>query len=161
MTLGNDGYVDYCKQVYNDEDSSYGYAGEGYDEWWFKYNSDGQMCWMKRTEGGNELTDITYKDGDIVKVVQTSETDSDVYTTTINYGDNLIPNKCGAMFFDYCFAIDLDEMDVAYWAGLLGKATKHLPFLGERYCWILDDNGFAIAIGYSDDGSYTDHTMIW
>lgn len=160
MTLGENGFVDYCKQVYKD---SLGDTGEGYEEWWFRYNSDGQMCWMKRTEGGNELTDITYKDGDIIKVVQTSETDSDVYTTTINYGDNPIPNKCGAMFFDRSFAIDLDEMDIAYWAGLLGKATKHLP-IGGDYTWVLDDNGYAVAIGYSHNGeapSYYDHTIMW
>ena len=29
--------------------------------------------------------------------------------------------------FDELFRIDLDEMYVAYWAGLLGKPTKHRP----------------------------------
>lgn len=67
------------------------------------------------------------------------------------------------MFFDTCFAIDLDEMDVAYWAGLLGKATKHLP-ISEYHTWIFDDNGYAVAIGCSHNGeapSYYDHTMMW
>ena len=31
------------------------------------------------------------------------------------------------MFFDTTFDIDVEELQFAYYAGLLGKATKHLP----------------------------------
>lgn len=36
------------------------------------------------------------------------------------------------MLFDNAFDVDMDEMEIAYYAGLLGKATKNLP-MGSTY----------------------------
>ena len=54
MRLNNQGFVEYCLQT------SVSGSEKGTDEWWFKYNSAGQMNYMKHTEGDNEVTTITY-----------------------------------------------------------------------------------------------------
>ena len=51
------------------------------------------------------------------------------------------------MLFDDMFEIDMDEMGIAYYAGLLGKSTKDLP-MGcdygdgevDNYNWTFDSN---------------------
>lgn len=60
-----------------------------------------------------------------------SEEDDDRLSTKIYYTteelSSAIENKNNIMLFDITFGIDMDEMKYAYWAGLLGKATKYLP----------------------------------
>lgn len=113
--LNAQGFVEYALETYSEGDT---------DEWWFKYNSDGQLNYMKRSEGGNEVTDITYSNGNITSV-NVKDEDNESSSYTITYGNQA--NKGSLMFFDLCFGVDMDEMDVAYYAGLLGKATKNLP----------------------------------
>lgn len=126
MTLGSNGYVSKVVQTTVDP-----FDGTETDEWQFKYNSDGRLNYMKRSEGGNEETFITYKDGDITKVKQTGDDEEDNLEQTILYTSSSIAtpieNKGCVMLFDETFGIDMDEMWYAYYAGLLGKATKHLP----------------------------------
>lgn len=120
LRLNRNGFVEYCHETYGDPSDSP-------DEWWFGYNADGRMNYMKRSEGG-EVTDIIYNNaGDIVKVTEKDE-EGDVDTYTVSYGSQLIDNKGGIMLFDDCFGIDLDEMKYAYYAGMLGKSTAHLPY---------------------------------
>lgn len=57
-------------------------------------------------EGENSVCDITY-------------TNDDIKTP--------IANVSGLMLFDETFGIDMDEMNLAFFAGLLGRATKNLP----------------------------------
>ncbi len=125
LTINSKGYVSYCYQVSKE------YGQTETQEWWFGYNSNGQLNYMKRSEGDNEVTDITYTDGDAVKVTITSDEDPSADVTTISYTTDEYPNptvnKGGIMLFDQTLDVDLDEMEVAYYAGLLGKATKHLP----------------------------------
>ena len=63
-----------------------------------------------------------------------TETDNDGdggYTFSFSYtSDEVttpIENRSGIMLYDGIFEVDLDQMSVLYFAGLLGKATKHLP----------------------------------
>lgn len=125
--LNDQGFVEYA---YEEDESEY--DGLQTNEWWFKYNDKGQLIEMKRTEGNNEVTTITYNaDGDIVKVHMESDYDPehpydrDEMTAEITYSSTL--NKGGIMLYDETFMIDMDEMAPAYYAGLLGIATKHLP----------------------------------
>lgn len=122
MELNNQGFVSYAYQVYLDgEDDA--------AEWWFEYNTDGQLTRLKRTEGGDDFK-ITYTNGDITKVVK-DEKDGDHSEATIHYTNteftSAVANKGCIMLFDDAFWIDMDEMEIAYYAGLLGKATKNLP----------------------------------
>lgn len=116
--LNEKGFAKYCKQIEGDGDV---------EEWWFEYDSDGRLTKMKRSEGGNEITEITYANGDITSVKMRSENDGDGGDWSINYGSSLIENKGCIMMWDECYGIDMDEMQYAYFAGLLGMPAKHLP----------------------------------
>ena len=65
------------------------------------------------------------------------------------------------MLFDETLHIDLDQIGIAYYAGLLGKATKNLPvgYYDPEYddsysfSWGINENGFPIwtdASGYRE-----------
>ena len=65
---------------------------------------------------------------------------------------SLIENKGCIMFFDGTFGIDMDEMEYAYYAGLLGKATKNLPvrLVDDEgritdFFWTLNSAGYPIS----------------
>lgn len=147
MTIGDNGYVESCKET-NDLDS------EVDETWVFGYNSDGQLNYMMRSENDNRKTRITYTNGDITKVEETSDIDEH-YSGTVSYGANPIENKGCIMLFSKVFSIDIDEMQFAYLAGLLGKATKHLPVgytdtsyeNGSKYdfAWSLDSNSYPVT----------------
>lgn len=168
MTLNNAGYVKYCveRELYDDE--------ADIDYWWFEYNADGQLKYMKRSEGGNEVTNITYKNGDItdVRMVYEDENDDVGTDVSISYTNSKvsspIQNLGGVMLWDHCFYIDMDEMKYAYYAGLLGKSTKHLPVLltdhdydneTESFDWILNSDGLPIEMIWN--GEYTEETFTW
>ena len=129
MTIGSNGFVSKCTQTtfdkYENKTSN--------DSWYFRYNENGQMIYMYRSEGNDEETSINYnQDGDIINIKQTSNMGMNIdYTCNIFYTSSQttskIENSYMIMMFDELFRIDLDEMYVAYWAGLLGKPTKHLP----------------------------------
>lgn len=146
MTIGSNGYVESCKETYE--------MDTDIDTWEFGYNSDGQLNYMKRSENDNGKTRIIYENGDIIKIEEVSDIDS--YSGTVNYGLIPIENKGCIMMFDTTFGIDMDEMKFAYLAGLLGKATKHLPisYTGTsskdnsyelRFEWKLDSNSYPLA----------------
>ena len=122
LQLNNQGFVTYALQVYAD-------AEEGEDTWKFEYNADGRMTRLQRSEGNDEYT-MTYTDGDITKVSH-SEDDGDSWVATISYTNDTqktpIANKGNVMLFDEAFSVDMDEMSILYYAGLLGNGTKNLP----------------------------------
>lgn len=151
LQLNKNGFVSYCCQVTPE------YDGDDVEEWWFTYNSDKQLNYMKRSEGDNEVTDITYTNGDITKVTIKSDEDPYADVTTIEYTTDEYPeptlNKGGVMLFDMTFDIDMDEMEVAYYAGLLGMPTKHLPLrmldeegIYEYFNWTFNNNGLPVSM---------------
>ena len=149
MTLGENGFVTDCTES----------GPDGNDTWSFGYTASGQLNYMKRSEGGDEVTNITYDaEGDITHV--TMQSDDERMDCEISYttGEITAPieNKGCLMLFDTTFDIDLDEMRYAYYAGLLGKATKHLPLSSSRdgdvdfFDWSINANGFptSLSAGY-------------
>ena len=137
LTLNDQGFVSFC-----DENSHSELDGDEHQTWKFSYDSTGHLTKMVRSEGGNETTTITWEDGNIMDVRMVSEEDPDEgshYTFTYLYS-----NECNIMFFDEMFGIDMDEMSCAYWAGMLGKATKLLP--ENRYD---EDSGEKDVFGYA------------
>lgn len=122
LQLNPQGFVKYALQVWDDEE-------DGTDEWWFEYNEDGQLTHLKRTESEDNFQ-VTYANGDITKVVQVDE-DNDRSEYTFAYTNDefksVVVNKGNVMIFDDFFRIDMDEMGIVYYAGLLGKSTKNLP----------------------------------
>lgn len=147
MQLNKMGFVEHALQVYEDYE-------DGTDTWDFEYNNDGQLARLQRSENGDDFK-ITYTNGDITKV---NQIDEDNYSSeyTIVYTNNkytsTVANKGCIMQFDDFFGIDMDEMGFAYYAGLLGKATKNLPIgytekddegtWSYSFNWEFNGNGF-------------------
>ena len=75
-----------------------------------------------------------------------------------------IENKGNVMLFDETLYIDLDQLGYAYYAGLLGKATRHLPVGyyspeygdGYSYSWGIGEDGFPIWTDASGEREYFD-----
>ena len=118
VSLNKNGYAEYVSEI---EDNRID------QDWKFEYNSNGQLIKMVRSEGGSETTTVTYQDGDITKVERKSKFNDSGTNSTIEYGTEKIENKGSVMLFDEMLCIDMDEMGFAYFAGLLGKPTSHLP----------------------------------
>lgn len=167
MELNKQGFVSYAYQIDLDGDT---------DEWFFGYNSDGQLNSFKRTEGSESYT-VTYTNGDITRVVKT-EDDGDTSEYTIAYTNSTntsaVANKGCLMLFDDTFGIDMDEMEIAYYAGLIGKATKNLPMGYTRksveggstytdnvvFHWQFDKNGYPTKF-WEDDYSWEATSFTW
>ena len=118
VSLNKNGYAEYVSEIEDnriDQDCK------------LEYNSNGQLIKMVRSEGGSETTTVTYQDGDITKVERKSKFNDSGTNSTIEYGTEKIENKGSVMLFDEMLCIDMDEMGLAYFAGLLGKPTSHLP----------------------------------
>lgn len=158
FTIGTNGFASSALQTYADTST---------DSWEFKYNSDGQLNYMKRSEGDNEVTTITYANGNITGIkVESDDKDAEIYTTSIEYTSethpNGIENKGCIMLFDITIGIDMDEMDVAYYAGLLGRPTKKLPLKkienesdsDETYTtifdWTINTKGYPTKLSFKD-----------
>ena len=118
VSLNKNGYAEYVSEI---EDNRID------QDWKFEYNSNGQLIKMVRSEGGSETTTVTYQDGDITKVERKSKFNDSGTNSTIEYGTEKIENKGSVMLFDEMLCIDMDEMGFAYFAGLLGRPTSHLP----------------------------------
>ena len=118
VSLNKNGYAEYVSEI---EDNRID------QDWKFEYNSNGQLIKMVRSEGGSETTTVTYQEGDITNVERKSKFSDSGTSSTIEYGTEKIENKGGVMLFDEMLCIDMDEMGFAYFAGLLGKPTSHLP----------------------------------
>ena len=161
LYLGKDGFVKHCDETKKDEGSDY-----QKETWDFTYNNDGQLLTMLRGRR-NKKTTIKYQDGNIVETTTTSAVYSDhKHSYKIFYTSESalspIVNKGCLMLFDYTLGIDMDEMQYAYYAGLLGKATKNLPVKLvhnenriDNFTWTLNSNGYPISLrAFPDDYSF-------
>lgn len=159
MELNQQGFVSYAYEVYLN--------GKEADEWWFEYNNDGQLTRVKRSENEEECN-ITYNNGDITKV-----TDDEVdgknrkhkeysFSYTNDEYKNVVANKGCLMLYDKIFRVQLDEMEITYYAGLLGKASKNLPMgysrVGstsdnETYHWVFNADNLPTKFWSNSDPS--------
>lgn len=167
LYLGKDGFVKHC-----DETEIYKHADTQKETWDFTYNNDGQLLTMLRSEGGYEKTIVKYNGGNILETITTSAENPNInHSYKIFYTSESVPspivNKDCLMLFDQTLGIDMDEMRYAYYAGLLGKATKNLPVRlvnkerePENFSWILNTAGYPISF----KGSYYpyyNYSFIW
>ncbi|WP_276894868.1 DUF4595 domain-containing protein [Hallella bergensis] len=155
INLNDLGYSKYWKCVYDDGDI---------DEYWFEYNSDGQLKKIKiqNSEGGGTV-EYTYENGNIIS---SKMTPSDGGTMKISYGSTPIKNVGSVMILGM-FGIGDDDMQYAYYAGLLGKATVSLPIKNEayfdgkssveNYTWTINDKGLPTKLTTKyTDSDYSD-----
>ena len=163
VTLNDSGYSKYWKRVYDDGDV---------DEYWFEYNAADQFNRIKaQTCEGSGTLDYSYENGNIIGVKMTP---SDGGTMRFFYGNTPIKNVGGLMIVGL-FGIDDDDMQYAYYAGILGKSTSSLPlkkegyFDGEsfieNYTWTINDKGLPTKLTtefIDSEGSDTeDMYFVW
>ena len=165
LFLNKEGFVKHCDETeYHRDDLSQK------ETWDFTYNNNGQLLTMFRSEG-NERTTIKYEAGNIVSTTEKAVNGTRNKTHKVYYTSQSVPspivNKGCIMLFDTTLGIDMDEMQYAYFAGLLGKATKHLPvrLVGnegeeESFAWHLNASGYPTSMVRSHAPNWT-NTFTW
>ena len=165
LFLNKEGFVKHCDETeYHRDDLSQK------ETWDFTYNNNGRLLTMFRSEG-NERTTIKYEAGNIVSITEKAVNGTRNKTHKVYYTSQSVPspivNKGCIMLFDTTLGIDMDEMQYAYFAGLLGKATKHLPvrLVGnegeeESFAWHLNASGYPTSMVRSHAPNWT-NTFTW
>lgn len=170
LFLNKDGFVKYCDEI--------DYEKKGNTPktttWNFEYNSDGQLIKAVQSKDGVKTSStIAYNDGDAVETVTMSEKDgkeTDHYRIYYTSKKVTLPieNRGCIMSFDVALGLDLDHLHGAYYAGMLGKATKHLPIYNmdkdndkTTFDWILNDNGFPTKIVVKSDDEREESNIVW
>lgn len=183
LQLNSNGYVEYCNSI-----DHAGTSDASEFTWEMKYDADGHLIEMRRSEGGGELTKITYKDGDAVKTSTSYMGGGDMNGDGVLDGNDEwedgaiidyttgeiatpIDNKGCLMMFDELLDVDMDEMIYAYYGGMLGKATKHLPLAMRdaddtsvelsNYKWTLNSDGYPTQLLIKGEGDEEKHTFTW
>lgn len=155
LYLNRDGFVTHAKETRYSNNHSVGKA-----TWDFAYNADNQLKDVKCSTDKKHIV-LEYQNGNVVKTTTTTASEpSEV--TTITYATastRPIENKTGVMFFASTLDADLDYLEAAYYAGLLGKPSKNLPLQSEKSGdkamskWTLDSNGYPTALDHSFSNS--------
>ena len=170
LFLNKDGFVKYCDEI--------DYEKKGNTPktttWNFEYNSDGQLIKAVESKDGVKTSStIAYNDGDAVETVTMSEKDgkeTDHYRIYYTSKKVTLPieNRGCIMSFDVALGLDLDHLHGAYYAGMLGKATKHLPIYNmdkdndkTTFDWTFNNNGFPTKIVVKDDEGREESNIVW
>ena len=153
MYLNNNGFVRSCmiEQKENTKE----------DIWSFTYNDNEQLINIIHSADDYKEFTLTYKDSNIseieTKTIVSQTTTRKKDTCKVAYTSTATPtpivNKGNIMLFNATFGIDIGAMKYAYYAGLLGKATKDLPVQlinkssnKTNFTWTVNSNGFPTAM---------------
>ena len=153
MYLNNNGFVRSCmiEQKENTKE----------DTWYFAYNDNDQLTNIIHSADDYKKFTLTYKDSNIseieTKTIVSQTTTRKKDTCKVAYTSDTTPtpivNKSNIMLFNTTFGIDIGAMKYAYYAGLLGKATKNLPVQlidkngnKNNFTWTVNSNGFPTAM---------------
>lgn len=155
LYLNQDGFVTHAKETHYSNDHIIGKA-----TWDFAYNADNQLKDVKCSADKKHIV-LEYQNGNVVKTTTTTAGEP-TEVTTITYATasiRPIENKTGVMLFGATLDADFDNLEVAYYAGLLGKPSKNLPLQSEKsgdkatFKWTLDGNGNPTALNHSFSNS--------
>ena len=131
------------------------------DRWRFTYKDNDQLINIIHSADDYKEFTLTYKDGNIseieTKTIVSQTTTRKKDTCKVAYTSTATPtpivNKGNIMLFNATFGIDIGAMKYAYYAGLLGKATKNLPLQlidkngnKSNFTWTVNSNGFPTAM---------------
>ena len=139
----------------------YNSKGEERDYAVFTYNADDQLTGV--TYDDDEFYNITYSGGDITQC-RFSRASGSNYSWTYSYGtsgQDMILNSGNVMEFDNIYGVDLDDYNLLYYIGALGKATKHLPLSGVVDGSTITGTWVTDAAGRAVQGTFNDHTLTW
>ena len=170
LFLNKDGFVKYCDEIDYEEKGN----NPKTTTWNFEYNSDGQLIKAVQSKDGVKTSStIAYNDGDAVETVTMSEKDgkeTDHYRIYYTSKKVTLPieNRGCIMSFDVALGLDLDHLQIAYFAGMLGKATKHLPIYNmdkdndkTTFDWTFNNNGFPTKIVVKSDDEREESNIVW
>lgn len=155
LYLNRDGFVTHAKETHYRNDHIAGKA-----TWDLAYNADNQLKDAKCSTDKKHIV-LEYQNGNVVKTTTTAA-GKPTEVTTITYATastRPIENKTGVMLFATTLDADLDYLEAAYYAGLLGKPSKNLPLQSEKsgdkanLKWTLDSNGNPTALNHSFSNS--------
>lgn len=155
LYLNRDGFVTHAKETHYRNDHIAGKA-----MWDFAYNADNQLKDVKCSADKKHIV-LEYQNGNVVKTTTTTVV-KPTEVTTITYATastRPIENKTGVMLFGATLDADFDNLEAAYYAGLLGKPSKNLPLQSEKSGnkatskWTLDSNGNPTALDHSFSNS--------
>ena len=155
LYLNRDGFVTHAKETHYRNDHIVGKA-----TWDFAYNADNQLKDAKCSTDKKHIV-LEYQNGNVVKTTTTAA-GKPTEVTTITYATastRPIENKTGVMLFGATLDADFDNLEAAYYAGLLGKPSKNLPLQSEKSGdkamskWTLDSNGYPTALDHSFSNS--------
>lgn len=155
LYLNRDGFVTHAKETHYHIDHIVGKA-----TWDFAYNADNQLKDAKCSTDKKHIV-LEYQNGNVVKTTTTTA-GKPTEVTTITYATasiRPIENKTGVMLFGATLDADFDNLEAAYYAGLLGKPSKNLPLQSEKSGnkatskWTLDSNGNPTALDHSFSNS--------
>ena len=155
LYLNRDGFVTHAKETHYHIDHIVGKA-----TWDFAYNADNQLKDVKCSTDKKHIV-LEYQNGNVVKTTTTTA-GKPTEVTTITYATasiRPIENKTGVMLFGATLDADFDNLEAAYYAGLLGKPSKNLPLQSEKSGnkatskWTLDSNGNPTALDHSFSNS--------
>ena len=155
LYLNRDGFVTHAKETHYRNDHIAGKA-----TWDFAYNADNQLKDVKCSADKKHIV-LEYQNGNVVKTTTTAA-GKPTEVTTITYATasiRPIENKTGVMLFAATLDADFDNLEVAYYAGLLGKPSKNLPLQSEKsgdkatFKWTLDGNGNPTTFNHSFSNS--------
>ena len=153
MYLNNNGFVRGCMKEQNENTKE--------DTWRFTYNDNDQLINIIHSADDYKEFTLTYKDSNIseieTKTIVSQTTTRKKDTCKVAYTSDTTPapivNKGNIMLFNTTFGIDIGAMKYAYYAGLLGKATKNLPVQlinkssnKNNFTWTVNSNGFPTAM---------------
>lgn len=168
LFLNKDGYVKYCDEI------EYRIDNPKTTAWNLEYNSDGQLVKAVQTKDGyKRLSTIIYDGGNAVETVTKSEKDgkeTDHYKIYYTSKKETLPimNKGCLIFFETGLGVDLGNLQNAYYAGMLGKATKHLPIYNmdkdnekATFEWIFNKDGFPIKAVMKDEDGRQESNIVW
>lgn len=151
LYLNRDGFVTHAKETHYSNDHIIGKA-----TWDLAYNADNQLKDVKCSADKKHIV-LEYQNGNVVKTTTTTVV-KPTEVTTITYATasiRPIENKTGVMLFGATLDADFDNLEAAYYAGLLGKPSKNLPLQSEKSGnkatskWTLDSNGNPTVLNYS------------
>ena len=170
LFLNKDGFVKYCDEIDYEEKGN----NPKTTTWNFEYNSDGQLIKAVQSKDGVKTSStIAYNDGDAVETVTMSEKDgkeTDHYRIYYTSKKVTLPieNRGCIMSFDVALGLDLDHLHGAYYAGMLGKASKHLPIYNmdkdndkTTFDWTFNNNGFPTKIVVKSDDEREESNIVW
>lgn len=149
LTLNEQGYITYALKVSSDGDR---------EDWSFGYNRASQLETITHRDKHTTKWTITYNSGDITSV------NANGYLSEVNYNfeGQTIPNTGAIMLWDDCFDIDIDDLELAYYAGMLGMPTASLPAARngmasndrEAFTWTVGTDGLPTRVEIYDNEGY-------